>query len=48
MDYHNASGQRSHLLIFPAWGNPTELHIKQNVKTNSFILMAIYGGKGRF
>lgn len=47
MDYHNASGQKSDQLINPAPGNPTELHIKQNVKTHSFILMAIYGAKGK-
>ncbi|ACU04304.1 SphA family protein [Pedobacter heparinus] len=47
MDYRNASGNKSDVLINPAPGNPTSLHIKQNVVTNSFILMAIYGGKGK-
>lgn len=45
MNYHNASGKKSDQLINPAPGNPTSLQIKQNVVTNSFILMAIYGGK---
>lgn len=47
MNYYNAAGKKSDQLINPAPGNPTTLHIKQNVKTNSFILMAIYGGKGK-
>jgi hypothetical protein len=47
MDYYNGSGNKSDQLINPAPGNPTSLGIKQNVKTNSFILMAIYGGKGK-
>lgn len=47
MDYHNAAGKKSDQLINPAPGNPTDLKIKQNVVTNSFILMAIYGGKGK-
>lgn len=47
MDYYNRKGEQSDQLINPAPGNPTELHIKQNVKTHSFILMAIYGGKGK-
>jgi hypothetical protein len=46
-NYHNASGKKSDQLINPVHGNPTELHIKQNVETHSFILMAIYGGKGK-
>lgn len=47
MNYYNQAGKQSDQLINPAPGNPTELHIKQNVKTHSFILMAIYGGKGK-
>ncbi|WP_214225759.1 transporter [Pedobacter sp. B4-66] len=47
MDYHNAAGNKSDQLINPAPGNPTSLKIAQNVKTHSFILMAIYGGKGK-
>ncbi|MGJ1195618.1 SphA family protein [Sphingobacterium spiritivorum] len=47
MNYYNAAGNRSDQLINPAPENPTDLKIKQNVKTNSFILMAIYGGKGK-
>ncbi|SHM47683.1 SphA family protein [Chryseobacterium polytrichastri] len=47
MDYYNAAGNRSDQLINPAPGNPTELHIKQKVITHSFILMAIYSGKGK-
>ncbi|WP_270087736.1 SphA family protein [Sphingobacterium sp. SYP-B4668] len=47
MNYYNAAGDRSDQLINPAPDNPTELNIKQNVKTHSFILMAIYGGKGK-
>lgn len=47
MDYYNAAGKRSDQLINPVPGNPTALTIKQKVKTHSFILMAIYGGKGK-
>ncbi|HWK99137.1 MAG TPA: transporter [Parapedobacter sp.] len=47
MNYYNGSGDQSDQLINPAPGNPTELHIKQHVKTHSFILMAIFGGKGK-
>lgn len=47
MDYYNGAGNKSDVLINPAPGNPTSLNIKQNVKTHSFILMAIYGGKGK-
>ncbi|SMG08292.1 SphA family protein [Sphingobacterium psychroaquaticum] len=47
MDYHNAQGKKSDQLINPKPGNPTSLDITQNVKTHSFILMAIYGGKGK-
>lgn len=47
MNYHNAAGKKSDVLINPAPGNPTSLHIKQHVVTQSFILMAIYGGKGK-
>lgn len=47
MDYYNAAGKKSDQLINPVPENPTALNIKQNVKTHSFILMAIYGGKGK-
>ncbi|WP_316842318.1 transporter [Pedobacter gandavensis] len=47
MNYYNGEGKQSDRLINPAPGNPTTLDIKQNVKTHSFILMAIYGGKGK-
>lgn len=47
MDYYNAFGRKSDQLINPSSTHPTELNIKQNVKTHSFILMAIYGGKGK-
>ncbi|WP_316822756.1 transporter [Pedobacter gandavensis] len=47
MNYYNGQGDKSDKLINPAPGNPTSLDIKQNVKTHSFILMAIYGGKGK-
>jgi len=47
MNYYNASGKKSDQLINPAPDNPTSLKIEQNVVTNSFILMAIYGGKGK-
>ncbi|WP_316814802.1 transporter [Pedobacter nyackensis] len=47
MDYYNGAGDKSDVLINPAPDNPTSLNIKQNVKTHSFILMAIYGGKGK-
>lgn len=46
MNYYNSSGQKSDQIITPQIGGPTVLNIKQNVKTHSFILMAIYGGKG--
>lgn len=47
MDYHNSKGEKSDQLITPKPENPTVLNIEQNVKTHSFILMAIYGGKGK-
>ncbi|CAL1518469.1 transporter [Chitinophaga sp. MM2321] len=47
MNYYNDAGNRSDQLITPTPSDPTSVHIKQNVKTNSFILMAIYGGKGK-
>lgn len=47
MDYYNKVGEKSDQLINPVPGNPTTLNIKQNVKTHSFIMMAIYGGKGK-
>lgn len=47
MNYYNGSGHKSDQLINPVPGNPTALSISQNVKTDSFILMAIYGGKGK-
>lgn len=47
MNYYNAQGKKSDQLINPTPGNPTTLNIEQNVKTHSFILMAIYGGKGK-
>lgn len=46
MDYYNSKGEKSDRLIIPKPENPTVLNIEQNVKTHSFILMAIYGGKG--
>lgn len=45
MNYYNSSGVKSDQIINPVPGDPTSLHIQQNVKTNSFIVMAIYGGK---
>nr|WP_199081917.1 transporter [Pedobacter sp. ASV19] len=45
MNYYNGAGKRSDQLIAPTPADPTTLHLQQNVKTNSFILMAIYGGK---
>jgi len=47
MNYYNQASKKSDQLINPALDNPTELQIQQNVKTHSFILMAIYGGKGK-
>ncbi len=47
MDYYNTSGSKTDQLINPVPDNPTSLNIGQNVKTHSFILMAIYGGKGK-
>lgn len=45
MYYYNNDGKKADKLINPTPGNPTSLDIQQNVNTNSFILMAIYGGK---
>lgn len=45
MNYYNSAGHRSDRIINPSPTDPTSLNIQQNVKTNSFILMAIYGGK---
>lgn len=47
MNYYNSAGNKSDQLINPAPGNPTSLHIEQHVITHSFIVMAIYGGKGK-
>lgn len=47
MNYYNNSGNKSDQIINPVPNNPTTLNIRQNVKTHSFILMAIYGGKGK-
>ena len=47
MNYFNAQGKKSDQLINPVPGNPTSLQIEQQVVTHSFILMAIYGGKGK-
>jgi len=47
MNYYNKQGNKSDQLINPTPNNPTTLNIEQNVKTHSFILMAIYGGKGK-
>ncbi|MBL8002408.1 MAG: transporter [Flavobacteriales bacterium] len=47
MDFHNAQGQRSDVLIDPVPGSPTTLSIEQNVRTNAFIAMVLYGGKGK-
>jgi hypothetical protein len=47
MNYYNGSGQKSDQLIDSAPDNLTLLGISQNVKTDFFILMAIYGGKGK-
>lgn len=47
MNYYNSQGKKSDQLINPVPGNPTSLQIEQQVTTNSFILMAIYGGKGK-
>jgi hypothetical protein len=45
MDFYNAAGKRSDVLINPVPGNPTSVKLSQNVRTSSFILMLIYGGK---
>lgn len=47
MNYFNAQGNRSDILINPVPGNPTLLSIKQNVKTSSYIGMVIYGAKSK-
>lgn len=47
MNYFNTQGKKSDQLINPVPGNPTSLQIEQKVITHSFILMAIYGGKGK-
>jgi hypothetical protein len=47
MDFYNADGEKTDQLINPVPGNPTSVNLEQNVKTNSFILMLIYGGKGK-
>jgi hypothetical protein len=47
MNYYNSRGEKSDQLINPVPGNPTSLQIEQKVITHSFILMAIYGGKGK-
>jgi hypothetical protein len=45
MDFYNADGEKTDQLINPVPGNPTSLDLEQNVKTNSFIVMLIYGAK---
>ncbi|WP_286895066.1 MULTISPECIES: transporter [Sphingobacterium] len=47
MNYFNGQGKKTDQLINPVPGNPTTLQIEQKVITHSFILMAIYGGKGK-
>jgi hypothetical protein len=47
MNYLNGQGKKTDQLINPVPGNPTALQIEQKVITHSFILMAIYGGKGK-
>ncbi|OJZ07139.1 transporter [Sphingobacterium sp. 40-24] len=47
MNYFNGQGKKTDQLINPVHGNPTALQIEQKVITHSFILMAIYGGKGK-
>jgi len=47
MNYFNGQGKKTDQLINPVPGNPTALQIEQKVITHSFILMAIYGGKGK-
>ncbi|MEG0984191.1 SphA family protein [Algoriella sp.] len=47
MNYYNGQGKKTDQLINNFSGNPNSLTIKQNVKTDSYILMAIYGGKGK-
>ena len=45
MNFHNASGSRSDQVINPVPGDPTTLSIEQNVRTNAFIAMVLYGGR---
>lgn len=45
MNFHNASGSRSDQVINPVPGDPTTLSIQQNVRTNAFIAIVLYGGK---
>jgi len=47
MDFYNEDGEKTDVLINPVPGNPTSLELSQNVKTNSFILMMIYGAKSK-
>lgn len=47
MDYHNAQGSKSDILINPVPGNPTQLSLSKTVRTSSFIAMLLYGGKSR-
>ncbi|MFN9784505.1 MAG: transporter [Sphingobacteriales bacterium] len=47
LNYYNSEGNRSDNLINPVPGNPTSLSLKQNVKTNSFIGMLIFGAKSK-
>lgn len=43
MNYYNSKGKKSDQIVTSA----ADINIEQNVKTHSFILMAIYGGKGK-
>lgn len=45
MNFYNANGDKTDELINPVPQNPSTLSVAQNVETNSFIVMLIYGAK---